>query len=631
MSANINLLSVVDTQMFPGIGWKLGERILANFSADEFLNLLDEGRCEEFTRIAGISGRKVLVLQSGYAFTKPILQLARYLDKNGLTRRSSVTRIYRSWRQESLAKIHSNPYRLLAVADWPEVDPLGLSRGPEFHPCRLVGAIEWCMYQDFEERQNTAIDEASLRTMVQDLIRCNEEDFQKGLKLAIDTKTIVEYEGWYQAPATFFVERGLEKFLKYNPRTFFSHNLIEKWLNEKHKGLTEEQRGAVKNALLHRISVFYGRGGRGKTWTLKAIVAGAEATHLLQKKVFLCAVAAKAVKRMQKETGHPIERCRTVAYLLHRVKPGDLANSMVIIDEASMLSLLDAFQVLEKLPLNSNLVLLGDHAQIPSIQAGRVLFDIIDTRAVPSSELTLNMRQDSKTDGQLNEIIDGAFPVLDDYYEGCSTGLYRRLVVKNQRPMTDSVHIIEDEAVELYMALTRKGESVQVISPLRNHSGGSEAINKKIHQKIFACTDLCVGTPVVYKKNMKTEVGAWLTNGSVGYIHKVFAQGSGRFHLEVSFEHEGVIPLTREETSEFLEMSYCLTVHQAQGSEWDNVIIALPPSKRMIDRNMIYTAMSRCRNRAIAVYADHIFIEDRVKAPGAHQKRRSLFLRGTNV
>ena len=80
------------------------------------------------------------------------------------------------------------------------------------------------------------------------------------------------------------------------------------------------------------------------------------------------------------------------------------------------------------------------------------------------------------------------------------------------------------------------------------------------------------------------------------------------------------------EVKDSLEKAYCMSVHRAQGSEWDNVIIAVPSSKKMVDRNMIYTSFSRCRKRAIIVYHDHGFVERQIARPPAHVRRKSIFL-----
>ena len=238
--------------------------------------------------------------------------------------------------------------------------------------------------------------------------------------------------------------------------------------------------------------------------------------------------------------------------------------------------------------------------------------------------MTINQRQDQKTDKQLEDILTGQFPELEDYRAGVKTGLYRTL--------TKDVYTAEEEARILYAMFEG---NVQIISPLKKHTGGSESINKLIHERHLCRTGLCKGTPVIFTKNTNLAIKVsgrviHLANGSMGVITTVLNHNptSGEPYLIVNFEGKGEIALTWSEASNFLEMAYCLTCHKAQGSEWDTVIIVLPKCDQLIDRNMIYTSLSRCKVRAILIYYDHEYVANRVKSPAAHERRRSALFGG---
>lgn len=630
-SQNINLLSVLDSKAFPGIGVALAERLLDSFGAEGFVERIRGASVQDLTSVKGISQAKASTLIVCARLNEGLVELALFLDSLGLVK-PYAAKFHAVWGKKAIKVIKSNPYVLLAIMDWKDVDPLGLALGNPYHPCRVIAAIEWCMYQDYEEDRNTCIDEITLAAMVSELIDCDQATFQRGLRLALRTNAVVTHAGMYQLPSTHWYERLVEKFLADNDRTGLTGDQVDDWLKKsQHHQVTPEQRKVIKNALMYRISAYYGRGGRGKTWTLKAIADGAKDKRLLgRRRIILAAVAAKAVKRMQAETGFPAADCRTIAGLLYVEKPEDLQDAMVIIDEASMLSLVDAFRLFRKLPQNTHIVMLGDHNQIPSIHAGRLFYDIIVNDAVPNQELTISQRHDKKTDAQLQQILDGQFPVLDNFQPECGSGLFRQLVTTANR-FDDPIKIAEDRAVELYLNFVKNGESAQIISPLRDfkYAGSSEAINRKAHRNVFGpkgARGFCPGTPVVWTKNMTVEEGTTLSNGSVGYVHEVFQSGA-EYSLSVAFQYEGIVSLKWFEVQEYLDYSYCLSVHRAQGSEWDNVIIVLPKSERMIDRNMVYTALSRCKMRSVVVYHDHDFIESKVKEPPAHERRRSTFLK----
>lgn len=628
MSENINLKSVLESKAFPGIGPSLATGLLSHFGADGLIAHMRDMAADEFTVISGISERKANTLVAGYALSQGLVELARYLDDYGLKKPYAKT-FYSVWGEKSKDIISSNPYVLLAIMDWEEVDPIGLELGNSFHPCRVIGAIEWCMYRDYEEGKHTCTDHETLRKMVQELIGCNEVVFDRGLDLALRTHAVIKYMGFYQIPATYWYERLVEKFLSDNDRTWLAESEIDYWLgNSRHKSLNPEQRQAVKNAMMYRISAYYGRGGRGKTYTLKTIVDGAK-LKLGKSKIFLVAAAAIAVRRMQSETGHPHQYCRTIAGLLYAVEPAELNDAIVIIDESSMLSLVDAFLLIRKLPASIHIVMLGDPNQNPSILAGRLFYDIIKNDAVPNVELWRSHRHDQKTDDQLAQVLNGEFPVLDEFNSTSESGLYRHYL-QPENKMVDPFLLAEDKAVELYVNFMARGESAQILSPLRNkkYKGSSESVNQKAHKAVFkskASFGFCEATPVVWTENMAVADGSVLSNGSVGYVHEVYGYKSEYF-LSVAFEHEGVTFLKWREVNEYLDYAYCLSVHQAQGSEWENVIIVVPYCG-LIDRNMIYTALSRCKKRSIVVYHDHGFLKTKVADPPAHERRHSLFLR----
>jgi len=612
---DVNLRSAFLTKNFPHIGKATVDKMFAAFSPHDLLEHI-KNKNDEILRDLGISERQIWYLHLGFVHGQSLIKVAQYLDSHAFSK-PIAPKVHEVWGSLALDKIRKNPYRLLAVAAWDEVDKLGLQRGPAFHPARLVAAIENCAYEDYELNKNTCINKSDLLTMVKKLIGCNNNQFNEGLTLALDIGSVIEHKGFYQIPAANVFERRIESFVANNPHSGISAKDVDEYLNTtpKFASLTDEQRLAVKNALLFRISAFYGRGGRGKTYTLSAIAEGVES--LQKRKVVLAAVAAKACRRIQAETGR---QASTIAYLLHAKNgPSMLENSMVIVDEASMISLLDFYQLVRRMPSTSSLVLLGDPYQIPSVDAGRVFYDIIKNNDVPRVELTINKRQDKRTDEQLENILAGTFPVFDNFYRDAGTGLYK-IVEKD-------IASAEDRAVSLYIELSRCGENVQIISPLRKYYGGSDAINQKVHMSKFNMSEYCNDTPVVWTKNVRTESGNHLTNGSVGVVLGVNTQP---YELLVRFDQEGDVKLNRQEVVDYLEKAYCLTVHKGQGSEWDTVIIVLPTSQ-MVDRNMVYTALSRCRKRAIVVYSDYRFVVRKVQALPAQERRKSLLFVGQEI
>lgn len=627
---------------FAYIGEQTANKLLVDyggaFTVEDFFAHLENKNMDVFRQIKGVGERAILGLERGYMVLSKKIELGSYLDELGLPC-GIVDKLFDHWGNRAIAKIKHNPYQLLFVLPWEEIDPIGLSLGPEDHPCRLVGAVENCMYEDYEQGQNTCIARSLLCQILVEFLNCDETTANDAIAHALTVGAILEHKGVLQIPAVHFFERQTEHLLSnsreykniYRPR-------IENFLLKcgDYASLTKEQVNVVVNALQNHISVFYGRGGRGKTFTVSAVCDAAASTDVMGHgktlEPVLCAVAAKACQRMRNESGRD---AHTIASILHRWQKRDLENKIVIVDETSMVSLSDAYNLFKKIPDSSRLVLLGDPGQIPSIGAGRVLYDVIKysltskgSKKIPSTELTINQRQDKKTDKQLEAILNGSFPEFPDYRPGSQTGLYRA-VVKN-------VYEAERKAMELYGSFK---EQAQIISPLKRYTGGSSSINDLIHEDYHRRSGYCPGTPVIFtmnKKQMDLKVNGRpisLTNGSMGVVKEVLNSNprSKEPYLKVAFDYEGDVLLTWDETTEkYLDKSYCLTCHKAQGSDWDTVIIVLPCNDNLVDRNMIYTALSRCKLRAVLVYYDQEYVAGSIKAPAAYESRRSALFRGAH-
>lgn len=622
-----NLYSALTSKDFMHVGPATASKLLSAFSPQELLTHLECRNSEALRTIKGVSEVAILGLYRGYMILKKKVELACFLDNLALPN-EIVDKLYAVWGSQAIDKFKRNPYQLLFVLPWEIVDPIGRSLGSSSHPCRLVGAVENCLYEDFEQGKNTCIPPQLLLDKVSNLLGCDITVAEQAVKYSLKVRSVIEHAGLLQLAAAYSFERHIEHLLSQNRKYDISAEVVRHYIRSgKYLTLTEEQEDVVIAALQNRYSAFYGRGGRGKTFTLSAICAAA--TDLLGRKSravqpVLCAVAAKACHRIRKETGH---EARTVAGIIYSTERRDLDNKIVIVDEASMLSLSDAFHLIRKIPESSRLIFLGDYGQLPSVDAGRFFFDLITRKAIPSIELSINQRQDQKTDLQLEEILTGTLPELEDYRTGVQSGLYRSVV--------KDVYAAEEEAMKIYAQFDGKA---QVISPLKKNVGGSDSINRLIHEKHYDRSGFSKGTPVIFTKNMVVAIRSRdrlirLTNGSMGEISDVLAlsPAPGDPYLMVDFEFEGKVALTCSEATDYLEMAYCMSCHKSQGSDWDTVIVVLPKSNLLVDRNMIYSALSRCKIRAILIYYDHTFIANRVKAPAAHERRRSALFGGSNV
>lgn len=385
-----------------------------------------------------------------------------------------------------------------------------------------------------------------------------------------------------------------------------AHNdLVEPYLPEKLTvldiQLTEEQREAVKLALSHRLSVILGGAGSGKTTLVQALVKHRPAQD---RSVVLCAPTGKAACNLTDRTGL---RARTVHSALGKVPDDDFLDEkinwsytdLVVVDEASMLTLEMLAGILAVVHPACHVVLIGDPHQLLSVGPGNVLPDLL-ALDVPRIRLSSFHRQadaDSALAYNVREF--GACRTVDDLRFDKSFQF---------------IPLVEDEAIRNCVCrgginLYRLGTDVQVLSPY-NRSGplSSDAFNVVFREHLNPAAEGNTIKDVSFRIGDKVIVlqNDWeqkVCNGDIGtYIHS--RQPNGDLGYGVICGKGRAATWAGEETSPLsrLRLAYVITIHKSQGSEWDTVV--LPISKgfsHMLYRNLLYTAVSRARKRVVIV------------------------------
>jgi exodeoxyribonuclease V alpha subunit len=333
----------------------------------------------------------------------------------------------------------------------------------------------------------------------------------------------------------------------------------------------------------------------------------------------MMALAAKACRKMAQAANRP---AITVAKCLHHYATSDLDDSIVIVDEASMLSLSDFYHLTAKMPESASMVLLGDSAQIPSINAGTVLHSLSSGRAVPAVELTIPQRQSEETGipRVLKEVREGRLPKLRRYSRGESKGIFLS--------SAENAEAIHSAVLKVYDDF--EGH-VQVISPLAEGPVGAMGLNKAIHQHVNGTGEWCTGTPVIFTKNMRSEIGGFeLVNGLMGNVTQILQhrpEHQNSPYLQINFDDK-LVTLTREEVEHYLEKAYALTVHKAQGSDWANVIAVIVKHHFLVDRSMVYTAISRCKQCCVIIASNPDDLRKAVEKEPFFRTRENRFMEG---
>jgi exodeoxyribonuclease V alpha subunit len=378
---------------------------------------------------------------------------------------------------------------------------------------------------------------------------------------------------------------------------------VEAWLvaDEDARTLSDEQQAALRQAANHACFVLTGGPGVGKTTTVRALV---RLLQVLGRSVALAAPTGKAAKRLSQVVGL---EASTVHRLLgagphgFRYGPRDpLRVDVVVVDEASMLDTQLARSLVAAIGPSSQLILVGDADQLPSVGPGQVLRDLLASGVVPSVQLTQVFRQaaESQIVTNAHRIRAGELPLL-----GRPEALLRTsdcvFVPAGSHQLADVA--TEWAARRLPRLLDCPPAEIQTLAPLTRVC---QVLNSRLQQQLnppdaerpehpHGALPLRLGDRVIQTRNNYTlEV----FNGDTGQVVRVDSQqvcvdfGDGR---EVNYGPADVLDL---------EHGYCLTVHRSQGSEWPGVVVLVSSSfGPMLTRNLLYTALTRARRAAVLI------------------------------
>jgi exodeoxyribonuclease V alpha subunit len=386
------------------------------------------------------------------------------------------------------------------------------------------------------------------------------------------------------------------------------------------KGLDDAQKAAVAQVLEAGVSLLTGGPGTGKSRTVAAVV------KLLRAKgadIALAAPTGRAAKRLEELTDHP---ATTVHRLLGaqgmtggfaRNEEWPLDADVVVVDEASMLDVELTAALLEACPDGTHLLLVGDPAQLPSIGPGHVLGDLIDSGAVPVTELTTLYRQaEGGAIARLATAVRGGeLPPVDSPD--------REVVVV---PATGSAEaarrVVQLVTDSIPRALGIDPGGVQVVTPVHRGPAGTIELNKALKDQLNPGSGTVfgfdAGDRVVATANHLDLEPTGFANGEVGVV-----TGTGDGSLTVDFS-SGPVTVTGNALPD-LRHGWAITVHRAQGSEWPGVVVVLPPEAGgMLSRPLVYTALTRAQKHLSIVHASGAALARAVREVDVRPRRTRL-------
>jgi exodeoxyribonuclease V alpha subunit len=529
------------------------------------------------------------------------------------------------------AVLRADPWRLLALPDAAvgQADRLARAIEPDVRrddPRRGRALVEWTLAR-FARDGHTAAPES----LVADGMRPFGVDAPLAIGAALATGGVSRVadpagsdEPWVArkslAQAESAVAEGLARLVR-TASTMAGERAVKGVVG----GLDDVQAGAVSLAAAHGVSLLTGGPGTGKSRTVAAIVA---LCRKVDASIALAAPTGRAAKRLEELAGN---NATTVHRLLGARPPAQGATGsvfdhdafnqieadLVVVDEASMLDCELAAALIAAIPDGTHLVIVGDPAQLPSIGPGRVLGDLIDSGTVPMTELTTLYRQTeggaiarlaiAVRAGDLLRVDDPTHEVVVVPARG-SEEAARRVV----QLVTDSIPRVFD----------CDGDQVQVVTPVHKGPAGTQALNRALKAVLNPGTGTVrgfdKGDRVVATANHIDAEPTGYANGEVGTV-----LACGDNSLRVAFTG-GESDISGKALADLLH-GWAITVHRAQGSEWEAVVAVMPPEAgSMLSRPLVYTALTRARRHLSVVHAAGPMLARAVKHIGSIPRRTRL-------
>lgn len=623
------IIAYLSNGTFRGIGPRTAERIVAHFGEDTFAILdADPQRIRE---VPGLKLKLIENLIESWETSSLERRMMVWLAGKGVSARMAK-RIFDAYGAETERIVKANPYQL-----YRDVDGIGFIRADaiargfqigEEDPRRLLAGLYFTLEQLALEGHTYATRQFLLDKAVKVL------KFDHALQLEVildqelrrvlmgeDEGLVAEqysmgddlppvehiYLPLYHKAETRAAQhlKNLVSFPSSMAKTWQKvdwDSYLSQLARKNNVALTEQQQGAVRAALTTKVSVLTGGPGTGKTTTLQMVINAL----IAEKRAFrLAAPTGRAAKRLSEATGQPASTIhRLIGYM-----PGEdvaydeedpLDADIIIIDEASMLDLLLFNYLVRAIRPYSHLLLVGDVDQLPSVGAGNVLRDIIDSEIAYVTRLKTIFRQseDSLIILNAHRVNQGEMPLLDnrssDFFffneedPQAAADLVVDIVV-NRLPRKFSIDPVDDVQVIAPMYRTPVGVDALNMALQQALNGSSGVMSRRVGKQTFR-----VGDKVVQlKNNYEKEV----FNGDIGRVRGIDPVNEV---LEVIIDGR-IIEYDFQE-AEQLTLAYCISTHRSQGSEYPIVVMPiLTQHYIMLQRNLLYTAITRARRCVVLV------------------------------
>lgn len=627
-----------------GIGPATAKKIVATFGEDT-INVF-KFEPEKLTQIKGITKEKAIEMAQCFVENWELWQIVGFLDNFGISPANAKT-IYKKLGPQTIDEIESNPYILIDLVkgvDFAKLDKYALENGFEVNNYkRIKCGIKYSLVKITYNGHCCTL-EANLIKYVKELLKVEDDDIEHCLiDLNVKEEIVIEKredENWVYSKEIYDAEANIASKLilldsaQNIKRIAGFDSELEKIEKAGNINLSAKQKEAIQSINSNNVVIITGGPGTGKTTIIKNVI---DIYKSHGKKVVLCAPTGRAAKRMTEMTGEEaktlhrlleigkIEKDNEFTIMNYEVAPIDA--DVIIVDEASMVDIYLMNYLLNGIYQGTKLILVGDTDQLPSVGPGSVLKDIINSERIKTIFLDEIFRQaaQSKIIVNSHRVNDGEYFLDKEEQEGLKDDFF---YIKEK-----SQDIMLDQIISLCKGRLKNFgdydffENIQILSPTKKGLLGTKELNKKLQEELNPSSDeknekkvgeviFREGDRVMQVKNnydiywekgntlsLTYESGTGIFNGELGKIVKIDFLNK---QIKILFDDEKEAWYAFSDMDQ-IEHAYAITVHKAQGSEFDVVIMVVTQSSAMLlTRNLLYTGLTRAKKLLILIGNDNV-------------------------
>ena len=630
------MIDILSSNLFKGIGKKTAEKLVSVFKEKTFDVILND--TSNLLLIPGISEKQAKTLKEALKQYQGSYEDILMLNKLGFSTSESM-KIYHYYKDKLNEVLDGNLYNIYYDIDeisFPRVDSIFVAKYEKDSPNRVAGAIIYIIktlsmtygHTYFSKEEVNSYLFRVLKVEVSEKVVADAYN-----SLLVDERIVIKDDRlylWEMYEAETLIARRL-RLLAHEDKIKYK-NLDTKIKEiETHYGIvyTDEQLDAIKLAITRKVAIITGGPGTGKTTILKGIldlykVLSSSDKIRLNEQIALLAPTGRASKRMSEVTNFEASTIHrflkwnkdTNRFQINEYNKSSV--SFVIIDEASMIDTMLLANLLKGLKSSCHIIFVGDANQLPSVAAGDVLNDMIESKELPVYALKNWHRQgsDSKIIPFAHRINEG---ILDR--ELLNSGSDLEFI-----PCKDNeiINVIEDVCKDY------NSYDLQVLAPIYKNRNGIYAINDHL-QKLWnpksPSKKEIEGNESIYREkdkviqlsNMKDES---VFNGDIGIIDRIKLLGNKELYID----YDGNLVKYTKSMLQNFTLGYAISIHKSQGSEFDTVLIPFTfDYRKMLYRKLIYTGVTRCKKKLILV-GDINALEQAIRNNQEQKRRTSLKL-----